>query len=152
MNNVFDILKNYTLVSAVSGWCFAQFAKAFTGMFREEKFSLGRLLFATGGMPSSHSAMVSALCAASGAEYGLSSFQFSVTFALAMIVMRDAVGVRKEVGEQAKAINQLRENLFSWPIDDATLQEFVGHTPLQVLIGSIVGISAAFFVRLIYPV
>ena len=152
MKNVVDILMNYTLMSAVAGWCIAQFSKVFTGMFRKENFSLIHLIFSTGGMPSSHSAMISALCTASGIEYGVGSFQFAITFVLAMIVMRDAAGVRKEVGEQAKAINELREKLFSWPLDDATLKELVGHTPLQVLIGAIVGVATAFTARLIYSI
>ena len=150
MNIIISIIRNYTLISAVSGWCAAQFAKVFTGMFRKEKFSIVRLLFSAGGMPSSHSAMISALCTASGIEYGLNSFQFSVTFVLAMIVMRDAAGVRKEAGEQAKAINQLRAKLFRWPVENDVLNELVGHTPLQVLAGAAVGAAAAYTLQIIF--
>ena len=152
MNNILDVLKNYTLLSSVYGWCVAQFAKILTGMLREERISIIRLLFSTGGMPSSHSAMTSALCVASGMEYGIGSFQFTISFVIAAIVMRDAAGVRKEVGKQAIIINRMQEKLFSWPIDDATLKELVGHTPLQVLIGAIVGVVAALVMRLIVSI
>ena len=149
MNSLSEILRNYILLSAVTGWAVAQFAKVLIGMLREEKINVIRLFLSTGGMPSSHSAVTSALCVASGIEYGVGSFQFSISFALAVIVMQDAAGVRKEVGKQAKVINQMQKKFFNWPIDDATLKELVGHTPLQVLIGAIVGVIAALVMRLI---
>lgn len=149
MNSIFGILRNYILLSAVTGWCVAQFAKVLIGVLREEKVNIIRLFLSTGGMPSSHSAITSALCIASGIEYGVGSFQFSIAFVLAVIVMQDAAGVRKEVGKQAKVINQMQKKFFNWPIDDATLKELVGHTPLQVLIGAVVGVTTALVMRLI---
>lgn len=142
--------QNYILASALVGWFVAQILKIFTGIFHERKFNIIELFVSTGGMPSSHSAAVSALCTASFVEYGVSSFQFAFTFVLAMIVMRDAAGIRKEVGKQAKVINRMWENICAGSFEEIDLKELVGHTPLQVFIGALVGIVIALCMGLIF--
>ena len=100
-----------------------------------------RILAQAGGMPSSHSAMVSSLVTAIGYQNGLDSPLFAIAVVLAVIVMYDARGVRQESGKQARVLNELLRTVFSGhPITDAELKELVGHTTLQVLVGCIIGV------------
>ena len=85
-----DILQNYLLISAGTAWIVAQIFKIFTGIFHERKFNIVNLLFGTGGMPSSHSAAVTALTVSAGVQYGLASPEFAISAILAIVVMRDA--------------------------------------------------------------
>ena len=138
-------MENYfILICAVSAWFTAQFLKVFTGVFKLKKFSVLEMLFGTGGMPSSHSATVCALATACGIKEGFDSPPFAISIILAMIVMRDAMGMRRQVGEHAKVINRLFKNLAE-SIDDPeltekALEELAGHTPIQVFAGMILGI------------
>ena len=139
-----DFATNYPLVSAGSGWVVAQILKAITGVFKLKKFTLTEFFFGTGGMPSSHTAAVIGLLTACGVKYGLGSGYFAISFILAMIVIRDAMGMRRQVGEHAKALNiiikELAEAKNNRELTDKALGELVGHTPLQVYAGMIVGI------------
>ena len=100
-----------------------------------------RVLARAGGMPSSHSAMVASLATVIGYQNGLDSPLFAVAMVLAVVVMYDARGVRQESGKQARVLNELMRTMFSGhPITDAELKELVGHTTIQVLIGSIIGV------------
>lgn len=140
-----EILANHTLISAVAAWVIAQVLKTIIDFRVYRTFHPDRLT-GSGGMPSSHSAFVCALATTALMEYGISSFQFSVTFALAAIVMYDATGVRWETGKQAKILNRiLHENIFEWKgqILEEKLKEYVGHTPLQVFAGALLGIIVA---------
>ena len=101
-----------------------------------------RVLTQAGGMPSSHSGMVTSLVTAIGYEYGLDSGSFAGAVALAINVMYDARGVRQESGKQARVINQILQTFFSGhPLTEAELKELIGHTTLQVLVGGLVGIG-----------
>ncbi len=135
---------NYVLISAVLGWFFAQFFKIFTGLFNDHKFRI-RMMFTNGGMPSSHSSTVLALCTACGIQEGVGSPFFAISAVLAIIVMNDAFGVRYETGEQAKVINRIVKELFSGKGEEVNtgLKELVGHTPFQVLVGAILGVLVA---------
>ena len=140
-----ELLGNQVLISAVLGWTVAQFLKTVIDMVLNRSFNPERI-FGSGGMPSSHSATVCALTTASGMKYGVGSFEFAVSFVLAMIVMYDAMGVRRETGKQAKLLNSVFfENILN--LDGVFLQEklkeYVGHTPLQVVAGAILGILIA---------
>ena len=150
----YDFLNNYLLISALLGWLIAQILKVFTGMFSQEKFSLTRLLFSNGGMPSSHSATVMALTVAALLGYGVGSPVFAICAILSIIVMNDAVGVRQETGKQAKLINQIMREMSSGnPRDVETgLKELVGHTPLQVIMGAITGIFVAIALAFAYGI
>ena len=146
MNFWTGLLHNFPLVCAGTGWIVAQILKVFTGIFKLRKFSITALLFGNGGMPSSHSASVTALAISCGLCYGFDSGFFAVAIMFAIIVMGDAAGVRRETGEQAKILNRITKDLLSpsSPEEfDRTLKELVGHTPFQVLIGAIVGIITA---------
>ena len=154
MKYFYDFLNNYLLISALSGWFIAQILKVFTGMFSHEKFSLRRLLFSNGGMPSSHSATVMAITVAALIDQGVGSPIFAVCAILSIIVMNDAVGVRQETGKQSKVINQImREMSTGDPRDVETgLKELVGHTPLQVVMGAITGILVAIALAFAYGI
>jgi acid phosphatase family membrane protein YuiD len=144
-------ITNYWLISAASGWFFAQILKIFTGFFKEQNFSLRAMLFGTGGMPSSHTATVSALCTSVAITEGFGSPLFAITAILTMVVMIDATGVRRETGKQSRALNQIIEELFSDSVSqfDKHFKELIGHTPLQVFFGCLTGIGAALLLTLI---
>ena len=152
MNIFRQMLCNFPLVCAGSGWLLAQILKVFTGIFKIRKFDLIALLFGTGGMPSSHSAAVTALCVSCGLRYGFDSGYFALGFLFAIIVMRDATGVRWETGEQAKILNRIMKDLFTSSHHEdfnRNFKELVGHTPLQVFVGSAVGAILPFLMALI---
>ena len=141
-------ITNPLLLSAFIAWCVAQIAKTIIYYLINHEFNWERITGA-GGMPSSHSATVCALCTAAACTYGFNSAVFPVTFILAFIVMYDAMGVRWETGEQAKVINAMVKQFQHFDkvfTDQKELKEFVGHTPLQVLMGLIVGIVVALIV------
>ena len=105
-----EIISNKVLIAAILGWCVAQVLKVIWVLVSEKKFDISRITGA-GGMPSSHSAFVSAMTTAVGITEGLDSSVFAIAFVLSFIVMYDASGVRKAAGEQAKVINDLQEIL-----------------------------------------
>ncbi|OUQ23914.1 hypothetical protein B5E77_14680 [Lachnoclostridium sp. An131] len=143
MNSFEQLIGNRILVSAVTGWFVAQILKTLIYTLMTKRFEPERLV-GSGGMPSSHSSTVCAMAAASGQIYGLGSFEFAVTVIIAIIVMHDAMGVRLETGKQAKLINEIVETFKTMngkTLAEEKLKEFVGHTPLQVLMGAILGIA-----------
>ena len=140
-----DLVNNRIFMASVSGWLVAQILKTIIHMWFNRKFVAERLV-GSGGMPSSHSATVCALAAAAGMEYGGGSFQFAMAAVFAIVVMYDAIGVRRETGIQARVLNEMME-LFTkmgkeMSVEDK-LKEFVGHTTLQVLMGALLGILIA---------
>lgn len=140
-----ELISNHTLLTACAAWLLAQGIKTAVDFRIYKSFHPERLV-GSGGMPSSHSATVCALATSALLEYGADSFEFSVSFILAMVVMYDATGVRMETGKQAKVLNALlKENPFEWKgeILEQKLKEFVGHTPLQVAAGAVLGIVFA---------
>ncbi len=152
MNFWTSLLHNFPLVCAGTGWIAAQIIKVFTGVFKLRKFSIVSLLFGNGGMPSSHSASVTALAISCGLCYGFDSGFFAVALMFAIIVMGDAAGVRRETGEQAKILNRITQDLFKHASPEEVnrnLKELVGHTPLQVVIGSALGLTIPFLMGLI---
>ena len=133
MNVWNDMLGNQILVSAVVGWTVAQVLKTLIDCALNKSFNAERLV-GSGGMPSSHSATVCALTTAAALEYGAGSFEFAVSFVLAMVVMYDAIGVRRETGKQAKLLNSiLMENPLKLNAEvlQEKLKEYVGHTPFR---------------------
>ncbi len=125
------------------GWLTAQVLKVIIYAIINREFKLERFV-GSGGMPSSHSATVCALVTATILQYGTSSFEFAIAGVFAIIVMYDARGVRLETGKQAEAINQLFELLTDQKVEPVVkLKELVGHTPLQVLVGGILGVIVA---------
>lgn len=143
------ILENEMLVSAVIGWTVAQVLKTLIDFGLNRTLSLERLV-GSGGMPSSHSATVCALTVTAALIKGIESTEFAVCFVLSSVVMYDAIGVRQETGKQAKLLNLIMEqDLFHLSNEQfqQKLKEFVGHTPLQVLAGAVLGITLAIFVH-----
>ena len=145
MNVWTQMLGNQLLMSAVTGWVVAQFLKTLIDFALNKNFNAERLV-GSGGMPSSHSATVCGLTTAALLKYGAGSFEFAVCFVPTMIVMYDAIRVRRETGKQAKLLNSiLSENPLKLNAEvlQEKLKEYVGHTPLQVLAGAILGIGLA---------
>lgn len=144
-----DLLYNKVFVSATLGWFTAQVAKTIIYLIINKEFVAERLV-GSGGMPSCHSATVCALATAVIMQHGTGSTECAIAIMLAIIVMYDAMGVRRETGIQAKVLNEMIE-LFTkmgneMSVEDR-LKEFVGHTPLQVLVGAIWGIVTALVVN-----
>ena len=147
-----EIVSNQVLISAALGWLVAQLLKTLIDIWYNKSFSPDRL-WGSGGMPSSHSSTVCALAASSALRYGVGGFEFAVSFMFAVVVMYDAMGVRRETGKQAKLLNMILDNnIFSDNFEhfEEKLKEFVGHTPLQVLMGAILGIFIAFIMEGFY--
>ena len=147
-----DLLNNFPLVCAGTAWFTAQIIKVFTGVFKMRDFSITALLFGNGGMPSSHSAAVCALAVSCALAHGVGSGYFAIAFLFAIIVMGDAAGVRAEAGKQAKVLNRLMRDLFKAEKHgdvNGDLKELVGHTPLQVAMGALLGLSLPFLMALI---
>ena len=139
------LIHNTVFMSAVTGWFAAQVIKTVIYTSITKSFDPERLV-GSGGMPSSHSATVCALATASGMQYGGGSFEFAIAAIVAIIVMYDARGVRRETGLQAQVINEMMEfwEKMGQPISyEEKLKEFVGHTPLQVFVGALLGILIA---------
>ncbi len=138
-----EILANRILVVAFLGWFIAQFIKMVLYLIINKEFRLERMVGA-GGMPSSHAATVCALTTGSYLQYGINSFQFAISLVLTAIVIHDARGVRLETGKQATILNILTEHFpHDANVSMPKLKELVGHTPLQVVIGSVLGILIA---------
>ena len=145
MDFITDVFQNRIFVSAALGWLIAQVLKTLIHFIINKKFLMERMV-GSGGMPSSHSSTVCAMAAAAGMEYGGGRFEFAVTVMLAIIVMYDAMGVRRETGKQGRVLNEMLEiflNMGNEISPEAKLKELVGHTPLQVLMGAILGIIIA---------
>ena len=137
-----EILGNQVLVSSVIGWIVAQFLKTVIDLVLNRSFNPERI-FGSGGMPSSHSAFVCACAASTGNLYGFSSALFAIAAVVAIVVMYDAANVRKAAGEQAKILNymmnhwsEMKPALFS-----KELKELLSHSPLQVIMGALLGIA-----------
>ncbi|MEA5016481.1 MAG: divergent PAP2 family protein [Candidatus Limiplasma sp.] len=143
-HSIADIFQNEALFCALLGWLMAQTLKFLLYGALEGKLDFRRFV-GSGGMPSSHSAMVVALTMMVGFMRGFETVEFAVCAVLAMIVMYDAAGVRRATGNQTVVINQiLRDVLINGkPITDEELKELIGHTPLEVLGGAILGILVA---------
>ena len=144
------LISNSIFTSAVAGWFVAQVLKTIIHLILTKNFVAERLV-GSGGMPSSHSATVCALTTAILMQLGPSSPEFAISVILSIIVMHDAMGVRRETGIQAKVLNEMIK-LFNdmgsdMPPQDK-LKEFVGHTPLQVLIGGLLGITIAIILNI----
>ena len=145
LDSLKDFFGNYMLMSAVVAWLSAQIIKIFTGAFQNRKMSLKTLLFSSGGMPSSHAAAVVALAISSGLSQGFGSPVFAVCGIFSIIVMIDASGVRYETGKQGKFLNEIAEHIFSGEPEKVNtgFKELVGHTPLQVVMGALLGVVVA---------
>ena len=144
MHSIAGILSNHTLFAAIISWFAAQALKIPIHYIVEHEWDLSRFR-GSGGMPSSHTAMVVSTLVMTGYLGGFDSPLFAVAAVLASIVMYDATGVRRETGRQATVINRILEDvLFNGKqISDQQLKELVGHKPIEVAGGALVGLAVS---------
>jgi acid phosphatase family membrane protein YuiD len=146
-----NILLNKTLIAALLGWFIAQAVKVPLEFITHRRWNWSLLLRA-GGMPSSHSALVSGLALALGLYYGFDSPYFAIGFILCMVVIYDATGIRRQAGRHARIINRMIIDLtFGHPLKQEELREVLGHSPMEALVGTLLGIVCALALWLIWP-
>lgn len=149
MKCFFDLVTNPYLVTAISSWLVSQILKTIIHVIVNKKFDFKRLL-GDGGMPSAHSATVTSLAIAAALRYGVGTFEFALSAVFAIVICRDAMGVRHETGKQAVVLNELVKTVEAdteTDLPDVHLKELVGHTPLQVMTGVLVGVLNACFMH-----
>lgn len=145
MQWLYDFFHNPFLIAPLASWAMAQIIKTLVDAIVNRKLDWVRL-WGDGGMPSAHSATVSALCVSALLVYGIGSFQFALSFIFAIVVCRDAVGVRREAGKQAVLLQEMMkmvEDFTNEDLPDVKLKKLVGHTPLQVIAGILLGSAVA---------
>ena len=146
MQELLEVLQNQILLTGIFSWFTAQILKTIIHTITNKEFDIRRMV-GDGGMPSCHSATVTAVAITTGYECGFDSPMFAISGILAIIVMHDAMGVRLETGTHAKLLNEmitLFEAIGQKQVSVETkLKEFVGHTPLQVVAGFIWGFFTA---------
>jgi len=147
-----DLVNNRVLVTVVIAWVIGQFLKAPLDYFLNKRWNWGVILSA-GGFPSSHSAMVTSVTLSIGFQEGFGSPLFALAFAVGMIVVYDAAGVRRQAGFHAERINELMKAFFeSHQFPEEELKEVIGHTPFEVIAGVILGILISLLVFWLMPV
>ena len=139
-----QITHNKCIVVPVIMWFSIQIFKFLTDLIKNRKINFKRV-FGAGGMPSSHSAVVCSLAVCVGKEYGFDSGIFAIASILALVVMYDAAGVRRAAGKQARVLNKIinTPNLTSEQVQEK-LVEALGHTPVEVFVGAVLGIVVGF--------
>ena len=129
------------LLAPIVAWALAQAAKVTLTSVRQRSLNL-RVLAETGGMPSSHSAIVMGLTTAIGKHAGITSAVFAIALIFTFVVMYDAAGLRRAAGRQAAVLNRLVEDLVHMRgVQEARLRELHGHTPMEVLVGAAIGLA-----------
>jgi len=142
------IVENHMLWTAVVAWLLAQTLKIPIDFLVHRRWDWA-LFFAAGGMPSSHTALVTSAALAAGLHHGFNSAIFALAVTVAMVVVYDATGVRRQAGMQAKKINILVEELLKGhAISQEQLREVIGHTPLEAMGGLLLGLLVAFILWL----
>ena len=147
---LYSLLHNYVLICAGLAWFLAQVLKTLLYFILNGKMRWERMV-GSGGMPSAHTACVSALTIATCRYAGFSSVEFAISFILAIIVIYDALNVRRQAGEHAKAINIMVDRLDNESDDEddlgiKELKESLGHKPMEVLAGALLGILTAMLI------
>lgn len=138
MNETFN---NQTLLIPIYCMIIAQAVKVPYYLLIHRRLNL-RLLTTSGGMPSSHSAFVTSLATAVGLREGWNSTSFAISAVLALVIMYDAAGVRRAASIQARILNQMLDELFAGqPLSEQRLRELLGHTPVEVAVGALIGLA-----------
>lgn len=141
MNDLQKVLTNKYLYVPLLLWFCIQVFKVICDVIKNKKFNFKRILGA-GGMPSSHTAVVTSLSMLVGRSEGFDSAVFAVALVFSMVVMYDAAGVRRAAGKQAHLLNKIVETPGLTGVEvQERLVEVLGHTPLQVIVGAIIGIT-----------
>ena len=151
MSDFNHILDNGVLIVAIIACLIAQGSKLIIELIKNRRFNF-KVLVTTGGMPSAHSALVTALAAGVGQTKGWDSIEFAIASLFAVIVMYDAAGVRQAAGKQARILNQMIDELFQedHKFNEEKLKELLGHTPFQVIVGSILGVLVSWLATKAY--
>lgn len=144
MKDIFiQIARNKVFITTLSAWIIAQSIKVSLGVIREKRFDF-RWFVGTGGMPSSHATGASCLATSIGLNYGFDSVYFALAAVFAIVVMFDAQGVRRATGKQASILNKMMEDIyFKGRIQEDRLRELIGHTPVEVIMGFLLGVVIA---------
>jgi len=146
-----DLLTNRHFITSLVGLVSAQILKVFFDYWRTKSWGTA-MLTSTGGMPSSHSSFVVSLMISIGIYEGFGTTVFAISAALALVVMHDAAGIRRAAGKQAEAINFLFSKLEAQGIKfDHKLKELLGHRPLEVIAGAILGVAVALAAYFFFP-
>jgi len=147
MDFLTEIIRNKIFITTLSAWIVAQSIKVTIGVINQKRFDF-RWFVGTGGMPSSHAAGASCLAAAIGMEYGFDTVYFALAASFAIVVMFDAQGVRRSSGKQARILNKIMDDIY-WKgkIHEGRLRELIGHTPIEVIVGFLLGITIALIAR-----
>ena len=136
------------IISAMIGNSLAQFYKFIVYLIVYKQLNFKRL-FQTGGMPSSHSSFMMAMTTSTGLIAGFNSVSFAIALTIALVVMYDAAGLRRAVGRQASVLNQIVSEIFSEHphLSSQKFRELLGHTPIEVFIGAILGVAVALWIH-----
>jgi len=147
MDLLIALLQNPTFWSGFMGWFAAQATKLLIDFIKTKRVNLYYLV-STGGMPSAHSSMISAITTSVALREGTGNSLFAITLAVALIIMFDSQSVRRAAGLQARILNQMIEEFFrNHRFSESKLVELLGHTPLEVFMGMIMGVLCAIFVH-----
>jgi hypothetical protein len=144
MKDIFtQLIKNKIFMTTILSWIIAQTIKVTIGVIRQKRFDF-RWFVGTGGMPSSHAAGAACLATSVGLGYGFDSVYFALAAAFTIVVMFDAQGVRHATGRQARILNKVMEDIY-WQgkTNEKRLRELIGHTPIEVIVGALLGIIIA---------
>jgi acid phosphatase family membrane protein YuiD len=145
-----SIFSNHILIPALIAWGLAQMIKVPIEYLSTHRWNWA-LLFSVGGMPSSHSALVASTAHAIGLHLGFDSPLFALALVIAVVVTYDATGIRRQAGIHAEIINTMIKDLATGhPLKEEELREILGHTPIQVLAGVLLGITIAQFYWMIW--
>lgn len=148
MKEIFiQISQNRVFIITLDAWIIAQTIKVIIGVIRQRRFDF-RWLIGTGGMPSSHAAGAACLATILGLECGFNSVYFALAASFAIVVMFDAQGVRRATGRQARILNKITDDIY-WQgrTSEGRLRELIGHTPIEVFAGGLLGIAVAFWLH-----
>jgi len=147
-----NLIHNRVLVAAVLAWVIGQFLKFPLDYLLNKRWNWG-VIFSAGGLPSSHSSLVTAVALTIGLQEGFDSPLFALAVAIAMIVLYDAAGVRRQAGIHAERINEIMKNFFeSGQLPEKELKEMLGHTPFEVITGVVLGVLIGLSLNWLLPV
>ena len=147
-----ELFSNKVLMTAMAAWVIGQFLKLPGYYILHRKWNWG-MIFSPGGLPSSHSSLITATTLSIGLYHGFSNPLFGLAMAISMIVIYDATGVRRQAGLHARVINEIMQEIFAGrPVPEKKLREVLGHTPFEAIAGILLGILIAISYWLLFPV
>ena len=147
-----ELVSNKVLMTAMAAWVIGQFLKLPGYYILHRKWNWG-MIFSPGGLPSSHSSLITATTLSIGLYHGFSNPLFGLAMAISMIVIYDATGVRRQAGLHARVINEIMQEIFAGrPVPEKKLREVLGHTPFEAIAGILLGILIAISYWLLFPV